>query len=233
MSTVKGNCASAAYWWLTRGATCGTVICISCFQPPTCDWHMWIKLMTNMSAEGKITPVLGCCENAATEETQYAAHVNKFLIALAAVQTSEIVAKKEKKKKRQQKIQFQWSERSLFISSLLSLGRGSVSVVRPLHWMWFSGGCLRRREALSGSSFEMWAHSQINCFFYWHLPNLRQTIRRPGHLCGTFDLFGKKLQRLWIFRWAVLWFWFIFWSIVQHSHHRREFHIYVPGLLSI
>lgn len=51
-----------------------------------------------MSAEGKITPVLGCCENAATEETQYAAHVNKFLIALAAVQTSEIVAKKEKKK---------------------------------------------------------------------------------------------------------------------------------------
>lgn len=54
--------------------------------------------MTNMSAEGKITPVLGCCENASTEETQYATHVNKFLIALAAVQTSEIVAKKEKKK---------------------------------------------------------------------------------------------------------------------------------------
>lgn len=50
-----------------------------------------------MSAEGKITPVLRCCENAATDETQYAAHVNKFLIALAAVQTSEIVAKKEKK----------------------------------------------------------------------------------------------------------------------------------------
>lgn len=119
MSTVKGNCASAAYWWLTRGATCGTVICISCFQPPTCDWHMWIKLMTNMSAEGKITPVLGCCENASTEETQYATHVNKFLIALAAVQTSEIVAKKEKKKtSTKDSVSVEWKEPIHIKSSL-------------------------------------------------------------------------------------------------------------------
>lgn len=175
MSTVKGNCASAAYWWLTRGATCGTVICISCFQPPTCDWHMWIKLMTNMSAEGKITPVLRCCENAATDETQYAAHVNKFLIALAAVQTSEIVAKKEKKKNVNKRFSFS-GVKGAYSYQVFSLWEEGQSVLSDL--------CTE-----CGSLVDVWEEEKLSVVV---LLRCGHTVRSIVFFIDTFRISGKR-----------------------------------------
>lgn len=84
-------------------------------------------------AEGKNNSAAVKFCHGATEKNQCVTNVNKFLIALAAVQTTKI-------ERNQQKITFQWSEKSPFISSLFPLGRGSKRVIQYFQTFALYGG---------------------------------------------------------------------------------------------
>lgn len=138
-------------------ATCVNVICSS--VTGTCELGSWL----NMSCcGGNNSPSFAVVKlyHAATKDTQHVTNVNRFLIALAAVQITKTI-----KEKNHQQITFQLSERSPFLSSLSLWKRVKQghSVFSDLRTVCGSGGCLRRR---SGAQWFLRLYSFINCFFF-------------------------------------------------------------------